>query len=193
MPYYQELIPIIRYEEVIGYEPVKNPDSVKLIYFDNKKYKDNNGYKFHVVWKRDVDFQKLDESIKENRKKINKVSFIYLLPLSLIIISFFYIIIGKVFNLLLTSNLYDIIMAVFLMADCMTSAASAAFRDEFDGKGKTFLAKHKLDFMDKHRDEINKMYEDVSLLGYSTNMFNKYNNRTYNNMSYRDVKRIKMK
>ena len=176
MPYYQELIPIIRYEEVIGYEQVKNPDSVKLIYFDPKKYEDNNGYKFHVVWKRDVDFQKLDESIKENRKKINKDSFIYLLPLSLIIITFFYIIIGKVFNLLDTSNLYYIIMYLFIMADGITSAA---LRDEIDGKGKTLLAKHRLDFMDKHRDEINKMYEDVSLLGYSTDMFNTYNSRTY--------------
>lgn len=176
MPYYQELIPIIRYEEVIGYEPVKNPDSVKLIYFDSKKYEDNNGYQFHVVWKRDVDFQKLDESIKENRKKINKDSFIYLLPLSLIIITFFYMIIGKVLNLLDTSNLYDIIMYLFIMADGITSAA---LRDEIVGKRKSLFTKHKLKFMDKHRDEINKMYEDVSLLGYSTDMFNTYNNRTY--------------
>ncbi len=176
MPYYQELIPIIRYEEVIGYEPVKNPDSVKLIYFDPKIYKDNNGYNFHVVWKRDVDFQKLDESIKENRKKINKDSFIYLLPLSLIIITFFYMIIGKVLNLLDTSNLYDIILYLFAIADGITSAA---LRDEIVGKRKSLLTKRKLKFMDKHRDEINKMYEDVSLLGYSTDMFNTYNNRTY--------------
>ncbi len=176
MPYYQELIPIIRYEEVIGYEPVKNPDSVKLIYFDPKIYKDNNGYNFHVVWKRDVDFQKLDESIKENRKKINKDIFIYLLPLSLIIITFFYMIIGKVLNLLDTSNLYDIILYLFAIADGITSAA---LRDEIVGKRKSLLTKRKLKFMDKHRDEINKMYEDVSLLGYSTDMFNTYNNRTY--------------
>ena len=158
MPYYQELIPIIRYEEVIGYEPVKNPDSVKLIYFDSKKYEDNNGYQFHVVWKRDVDFQKLDESIKENRKKINKDSFIYLLPLSLIIITFFYMIIGKVLNLLDTSNLYDIIMYLFIMADGITSAA---LRDEIVGKRKSLFTKHKLKFMDKHRDEINKIISEI--------------------------------
>ena len=170
----ESLIPRIQYDNIIDYEPVKNPDAIKLIYFNSDLYSDGQ-FTTHTVWRSDVDFKKLDSCIKENIKEIKKKSLVFLWPAVFFINCLIPLFVSDIFKI----PYEGLFSSIHIVSVCIPGLVSCAFAAELAQRRRHLYVLDRLRFAEKHREKINKMYEDAKLLSFNTDMFNPYNNRNY--------------